>query len=135
MTFKNPDKMKKEDLYNITLDEAMMLTGFGKYNILHMLMAGLILMGMIMQSLAMGYILPAAQCDLELTLSQRGWLSATPFLAIILTSFFWGWLADTRGRRPVMMYSMLLSVIFAVIASFAPDMISFGVLIFLSAIL
>lgn len=56
------------------------ISGFGKYNILHMLMSGIILLGMIMQSLALGYILPAAQCDLELTLPQRGWLSAIPFL-------------------------------------------------------
>lgn len=55
-------------------------TGFGIYNISHMLMSGVILLGMIMQSLALGYILPAAQCDLDLTLQQRGWLSAIPFL-------------------------------------------------------
>ncbi|KOB68762.1 SV2-like protein 1 [Operophtera brumata] len=54
--------------------------------------------------------------------------------AIFILTSVWGWLADTRGRRPVMIYFMLLSVIFAVIASFAPDMISFGVLLFLSAI-
>ncbi|KOB69130.1 SV2-like protein 1, partial [Operophtera brumata] len=99
-----------------------------------MLMTGLILMGMIMQSLAMGYVLPAAQCDLELTLKQRGWLSAIPFLAIILTSYFWGWLADTKGRRPAMLYSMLFSVVFTIFASFAPDLISFAILVFLSAV-
>lgn len=64
--------------------------GFGAYNILHMLMTGMILMGMIMQSLAMGYVLPAAQCDLELTLKQRGWLSAIPFLGWFLFFFILG---------------------------------------------
>lgn len=61
-------------------DEHIKISGFGVYNILHMLMSGVILMGMIMQSLALGYILPVAQCDLKLTLQQRGWLSAIPFL-------------------------------------------------------
>ncbi|KAJ8724631.1 hypothetical protein PYW08_016105 [Mythimna loreyi] len=125
---------EKVDKTATSLDEAMMLSGFGMYNICHMLMSGVILLGMIMQSLALGYILPAAQCDLELTLQQRGWLSAIPFLAIILTSYFWGWLADTQGRRPVMLFSMLISAIFSAFASFAPDVISFGVLIFMSAI-
>ncbi|CAH0582861.1 unnamed protein product [Chrysodeixis includens] len=125
---------KRGDSTAATLDEAMLLSGFGLYNILHMLMSGLILMGMIMQSLALGYILPAAQCDLELSLQQRGWLSAIPFLAIILTSYFWGWLADTRGRRPVMLFSMLVSAVFSAFASFAPEVISFGVLLFLSAV-
>ncbi|XP_026727163.1 synaptic vesicle glycoprotein 2C-like isoform X2 [Trichoplusia ni] len=125
---------KKGDSTAVSLDEAMLLSGFGLYNILHMLMSGLILMGMIMQSLALGYILPAAQCDLELSLQQRGWLSAIPFLAIILTSYFWGWLADTRGRRPVMLFSMLVSAIFSAFASFAPEVVSFSVLLFLSAV-
>uniref|UniRef100_A0A2A4JKW1 Major facilitator superfamily (MFS) profile domain-containing protein n=2 Tax=Heliothis virescens TaxID=7102 RepID=A0A2A4JKW1_HELVI len=124
----------KADRSAATLDDAMLLSGFGMYNILHMLMSGVILLGMIMQSLALGYILPAAQCDLELTLQQRGWLSAIPFLAIILTSYFWGWLADTQGRRPVMLFSMIISAVFSAFASFAPEVISFGVLVFLSAI-
>ncbi|XP_013137719.1 PREDICTED: synaptic vesicle glycoprotein 2C-like [Papilio polytes] len=118
----------------VTLDEAMTLTGFGVYNISHMLLSGLILMGVILQNLALGYVLPAAQCDLHLSLQQRGWLAAIPFLAVILTSYFWGWLADTRGRRPVMLFSMVVSVVMSTLASFAPDIISFAVLEFLSAI-
>ncbi|XP_037867558.1 synaptic vesicle glycoprotein 2A [Bombyx mori] len=124
----------KEKTRIATLDEAMMEAGFGVYNILHMLMSGVILMGMIMQSLALGYILPVAQCDLKLTLQQRGWLSAIPFLAIILTSYFWGWLADTQGRRPVMLFSMIISAVFSVFASFSPEIISFAILQFLSAV-
>lgn len=58
--------------------------GFGIYNILHMLLSGLILMGVIMQSLVMGYVMPAAQCDLHLSLPQRGWLAAIPFLGKVL---------------------------------------------------
>lgn len=123
-----------EKISNTTLDEAMLLTGFGVYNILHMLMCGIILMGVIMQSLVLGYVMPAAQCDLALTLQQRGWLAAIPFLAIILTSYFWGYLADTQGRRPVMLVSMTLSAIFSVFTSFAPNLVSFAALQFISCI-
>ncbi|XP_049870514.1 synaptic vesicle glycoprotein 2B-like [Pectinophora gossypiella] len=118
----------------MSLDDAMMLTGFGVYNIFHMLLGGIILMGVITQSLALGYVLPAAQCDLGLTASLQGLLAATPFMAIILTSYVWGWLGDTRGRRPVMLYTMLVSVVFSVFTSFAPDTASFAVLQFLSAV-
>ncbi|XP_039750577.1 synaptic vesicle glycoprotein 2C-like isoform X2 [Pararge aegeria] len=128
------DKNAKNDPSIATLDEAMLMTGFGIYNILHMLLSGLVLMGVIMQSLVMGYVLPAAQCDLHLTLGQRGWLAAIPFLAIILTSYFWGWLADTRGRRFVMLISMMVSAVFSVLASLAPEIISFGLLSFCSSI-
>ncbi|KAH9628100.1 hypothetical protein HF086_018316 [Spodoptera exigua] len=87
----------KVDKTAASLDDAMLLSGFGIYNISHMLMSGVILLGMIMQSLALGYILPAAQCDLDLTLQQRGWLSAIPFLAIILTSYLWGCMSGSSA--------------------------------------
>ncbi|KAH9643841.1 hypothetical protein HF086_018234 [Spodoptera exigua] len=99
-----------------------------------MLMTGLILMGMIMHCLVLGYVIPAAQCDLELTSQQKGWLSALPFTAIILTSYFWGWLADTKGRRTAMLGSMFLAVVISAISSFAPNLTSFAVLQFVSAI-
>ncbi|KAL4702821.1 hypothetical protein ACJJTC_003979 [Scirpophaga incertulas] len=117
-----------------TLDEAMLLTGFGKYNLQHMLMCGMILMGMIMQSLALGYVMPAAQCDLNLTMKQRGWLGAIPFFAMILTSYFWGYLADTRGRRPVMLVTMILSILFSLLNSFSPNLIVFAILSFISSV-
>ncbi|PZC79838.1 hypothetical protein B5X24_HaOG215707 [Helicoverpa armigera] len=124
----------KRDNVIATLDEAMLLSGFGVYNILHMLMSGLMLMGMIMQCLVLGYVIPAAQCDLELTTKQKGWLSALPFTAIIITSYFWGWLADTKGRRPTMLVAMLTSTIISVISSFSPNLITLAVLQFISAI-
>ncbi|XP_075972113.1 synaptic vesicle glycoprotein 2C-like isoform X2 [Anticarsia gemmatalis] len=125
---------KKGEPTSATLDEAMLLSGFGVYNIFHMLMSGLVLMGMIIQCLVLGYVIPAAQCDLDLTTQQKGWLSAIPFAAIVLTSYFWGWWGDTQGRRSVMLYSMMGSTILSTIASFAPELISFAVLQFLSAI-
>lgn len=125
---------ERNDKITATLDEAMLLTGFGFYNIFHMLMSGLVLMGMIMQALTLGYVIPAAQCDLELTTQQKGWLTALPFTAIILTSYFWGWLADTKGRRAAMLVSMFVSVIVSVISSFAPNLASFAVLQFIAAV-
>ncbi|CAH0723970.1 unnamed protein product, partial [Brenthis ino] len=127
------EKGAKIDTSIATLEEAMVETGFGIYNIMQMLLSGLILMGVIMQSLVMGYVLPAAQCDLDLTMQQRGWLAAIPFLAIIVTSYFWGYIADTRGRRNVMMFAMVVSATMAAISSFAPEMISFGFLAFVAA--
>ncbi|XP_032516056.2 uncharacterized protein LOC116769137 [Danaus plexippus] len=127
------DKGNKNDAV-ATLDEAMLHTGFGIYNIVHMLLSGMILMGVIVQSLLMGYVMPAAQCDLGLSLQQRGWLAAIPFLAIILTSYMWGWLADTRGRRFVMLLSMVLSALFGIVSSFAPNVLTFGLLSFLASV-
>ncbi|XP_026747521.1 organic cation/carnitine transporter 7-like [Trichoplusia ni] len=117
-----------------TLDEAMLLSGFGIFNIVHMIMSGLMLMGMITLSLVLGFVIPAAQCDLELTMFQKSWLSAIPFAAIIVSSYFWGWIADTKGRRPSMLVSMVLSIIGTLLTSFAPNLISFAILQFITGI-
>ncbi|KAI8421231.1 hypothetical protein MSG28_008293 [Choristoneura fumiferana] len=65
-----------------TEQEAMRVASsvsLGLYNILHMLLSGLILMGVIMQTLSLGYVIPAAQCDLNVGLENKGWLAALPF--------------------------------------------------------
>ncbi|CAG9120806.1 unnamed protein product [Plutella xylostella] len=76
----NGIKEKEKIANSATLDEAMLLTGFGLYNITNMLLSGLILMGMIMETLGLSYVIPAAQCDLDLSLAQKGWLAAIPFV-------------------------------------------------------
>lgn len=37
---------------------------------------------MIFETLGLSYIIPAGQCDLELTLTQKGWLGAIPFIGM-----------------------------------------------------
>lgn len=133
-TKEDKDKDEKSSNNTGTLDEAMMLTGFGKYNIKNMLLSGIILMGMIMETLGLSYVMPAAQCDLELSQQQKGWLGAIPFVAIILTSHMWGWLADTKGRKPIMLISMTISVILSALSSFSPNLIVFAVLRFLACV-
>jgi MFS transporter, VNT family, synaptic vesicle glycoprotein 2 len=41
------------------------------------------------------------------------------FLGIVVSSHFWGYLADTRGRRKVILYTVLLSNLCTLIASVA----------------
>ncbi|GBP21583.1 Synaptic vesicle glycoprotein 2A [Eumeta japonica] len=100
-----------------------------------MLFSGLILMGMIMETLGLSYVIPAAQCDLQLTLQQKGWLAAIPFVAIIVTSHFWGWVADTKGRRSMMLATMVVSVVLSTLSSFSPNLIVFSILRFLACVL
>ncbi|KAG7310148.1 hypothetical protein JYU34_004701 [Plutella xylostella] len=130
----NGIKEKEKIANSATLDEAMLLTGFGLYNITNMLLSGLILMGMIMETLGLSYVIPAAQCDLDLSLAQKGWLAAIPFVAIIITSHLWGWLADTQGRRPTMLATMAVSIVLSILSSFSPNLAVFAVLQFFACV-
>lgn len=54
--------------------------GFGKVQILVTLCCGLIVMEVITESMMMSIIMPAAQCDLKLTSTDKGILSTAVFL-------------------------------------------------------
>ncbi|KAK3925399.1 Synaptic vesicle glycoprotein 2B [Frankliniella fusca] len=51
------------------------------------------------------YALPAAQCDLQFSAMERGWINASLFFGMISTAFVWGALSDKLGRK----YPLVLS--------------------------
>lgn len=72
-------------------------------------MTGSSILGAAIENVNISYIMPFAKCDLKLTIGQQGALSSMSFLATISTSFFWGFLADTWGRRKVMSVAAFFS--------------------------
>lgn len=78
-------------------------------------------MSVITETMGMMFIIPAAQCDLQLSLTEKGVLSAISFLGVVSSSHLWGFLADTRGRRIVLLLSMGSSFFFTLVSSIVPD--------------
>lgn len=95
--------------------------GYGLFNIIILLSAGLCLMVVIIETMGMMFVIPAAQCDLDLTLDQKSLLSAISFLGVVSSSLLWGFLADTRGRKNVLFVSMVTSFATTFVASFVPQ--------------
>ncbi|XP_066254429.1 synaptic vesicle glycoprotein 2A-like [Euwallacea similis] len=96
---------KETKLYS----EAVTLTGYGKYNLFVILATGGCLMCVIVESMNMSFIIPAAQCDLNLSLSSKGLLVSITFLGIITTSYFWGFMADAHGRKNILVFCLITS--------------------------
>lgn len=55
--------------------------------------------------------------------------------AIILTSHIWGYLADTKGRKKILAFSMAVGSFFSVLSSFSPDLVTFAALRFIAGLL
>ncbi|XP_045467528.1 synaptic vesicle glycoprotein 2B-like isoform X2 [Harmonia axyridis] len=68
-------------------------------------------MCVIIETMSMMFIVPAAKCDLDLSLFQQGLLSSISFFGVVSFSYIWGFLADTRGRLGILKISLFTSFI------------------------
>lgn len=105
----------------VKLDDALLMTKFGIYNLFLITISGTILASVLLETLGISYVLPVAECDLLLTTKEKGVLSAISFAGIISSSHLWGFLADTRGRKTVILPTLFLAFASTVISSFTTN--------------
>lgn len=98
-------------------DAAIEATEYGLYNYLLLLAVFPAGWANIFDTTTMSYILPSAECDLELTLNQKGLLNAVIYTGIITSAFFWGFLADTKGRWSLLVIGYLTDSICNILSS------------------
>ncbi|EEZ97916.1 synaptic vesicle glycoprotein 2A-like [Tribolium castaneum] len=127
-------KITAEKFKNVEFEEALEHTGFGKYNLALILICGLTLYGVNSEAYAVGYVLPSAECDLELDTYMKGILTSTNFIGITGTCCIWGYLSDTKGRKSVLTISLILAFVCSVAAAFVPSFWGFAILRFCNGI-
>ncbi|XP_063988372.1 synaptic vesicle glycoprotein 2B-like isoform X2 [Diachasmimorpha longicaudata] len=111
---------------------AVTFTGFGKYNIKVLLLCGLIYMNTGFSISSVGLILPSAACDFQLTTIDKGRISATPTLGMIIGAYFWGCLADLVGRKKALLTSTISYAFCEIISSVVSNYWGFLLLKFFS---
>lgn len=111
-----------------TYEEALVSIGFGRVQLYVLIVSGICLMAVINETVGMSIISLSSLCDLETDTQKRAILSATGFIGIFLSSHMWGYLADTTGRRNVMMISVFISNVFSLLSMFASNYWTFVVL-------
>ncbi|KAL0831767.1 hypothetical protein ABMA28_001306 [Loxostege sticticalis] len=127
------DVEKKKPLNAASIEEALTLTGFGKYNFSLLLVCSWTLQAMGMDLFGTSFVVAAAVCDLELTMSQRALLTAMPLVGVVTGAQLWGYVSDTKGRKLTLVLSMSVGFVFAALSSFSPDWITMAVLKLISS--
>ncbi|KAL3280315.1 hypothetical protein HHI36_017804 [Cryptolaemus montrouzieri] len=102
-------------------ETAIAETGFGKFNFFLVPIAICCSCVTLFETTTMSYVFPAAQCDLNLTLEEKGMLNAATYAGTIASAFFWGFLFDTFGRRKLLMIGYLLDGIIDILSGFSPN--------------
>ncbi|XP_073952752.1 synaptic vesicle glycoprotein 2B-like [Choristoneura fumiferana] len=109
-----------EKIVKVPFEEALNQTGFGKFNFSMTVVCGLMIIAMVFESLSVSYLVPASACELNTTTVQQGLIAAVPLVGIIASSHIWGYLADTRGRRKILQFSLILGFATGALSALSP---------------
>jgi MFS family permease len=120
--------MKVSGKSSVEFEEAIKRCGFGKFNYVLIVLCGSLMGCGFIELTSVNFIMPVAECDLNLSTSDKGILSAIGYVGVILSSHLWGFLSDTKGRRKTLIVSLLTAFFLTFISSL---MKNFWVLVFL----
>ncbi|XP_043518895.1 synaptic vesicle glycoprotein 2B-like [Frieseomelitta varia] len=112
-------------------EKAIKLCGYGKFHYGFLLLCGAMFICVGFQNGINAYILPSAECDLGLTSEQKGLLNVAFLLGGVISSLFWGVLADAYGRKHILLFTLLSDSILSIGGSFSQ---SFKVLLIFRAL-
>ncbi|XP_075924017.1 synaptic vesicle glycoprotein 2B-like isoform X2 [Petromyzon marinus] len=106
-------------------EEALEHTGFGRFHAWLLVACGWANASDAVEILCVSFLLPTARCDLHLSTADMGWLTACMFIGMMMGGCVWGALADSSGRRKVLVYSLAVNGIFSALSSLAPSFLLF----------
>ncbi|XP_056271623.1 synaptic vesicle glycoprotein 2C [Pseudoliparis swirei] len=118
----------------LTYEEAVEEAGFGWFHWLLLVVCGWANASDAVEILCVSFLLPTARCDLLLSSSDMGLLTSSIFLGMMVGGYTWGYLADQRGRRRVLVVSLAVNGVFGGLASVAPWFWLFLLLRFISGV-
>lgn len=60
-----------------------------------LLVCGFGMMGVVVENVNIGFVLPYIRCEMDISTTEQGFLNSVGYIGIVLSSHFWGFLADT----------------------------------------
>ncbi|KAK5650374.1 hypothetical protein RI129_001403 [Pyrocoelia pectoralis] len=100
-------------------EEAITAVGFGRYNVMLILTLIPSAFATSFSTSAMSYVFPIAQCDLNLTLDNKGMLNSVTYFGMLSSGFLSGFLTDTLGRKKLMIYVFILDGFVVILCAFS----------------
>ncbi|XP_017057402.1 synaptic vesicle glycoprotein 2A isoform X2 [Drosophila ficusphila] len=115
------DRAKENAEEPADFEAAIAECGFGLFNLFILCSAIPCLTAMVFSASALSYVMPSAECDLDLSIVDKGLLHAVTYAGMIISAIPWGFVADTVGRRPVLISGGWLDGFFVLCASFSQN--------------
>ncbi|KAL0124803.1 hypothetical protein PUN28_006574 [Cardiocondyla obscurior] len=100
-------------------ERAMEICGNGRYQYTFLLVCGVIFICVGCQNGVNAYILPSAECDLNMRSEEKGLLNVAFLIGSVISALFWGVFAGAYGRRNILLLNLFADSIVTLIASFS----------------
>ncbi|XP_075225473.1 synaptic vesicle glycoprotein 2C-like [Lycorma delicatula] len=104
----------------VTFEEALESAGTGRFQFFVIIVGGFMLLSSYVAVGAVAFILPAAQCDLNMDSEAKGRLASIGFLGLIISCHLWGFLSDTLGRRYILLRCLIGDGLLCILTSLIP---------------
>ncbi|GJN20728.1 hypothetical protein PR202_gb08139 [Eleusine coracana subsp. coracana] len=130
----------EEQSASYTVDDALLLSGFGRFQISILAYAGIGLIAEAMEMMLLSFVGPSVQLEWKLTSHQESMITSVVFVGMLIGAYSWGVVSDNYGRRQVQsftftmrgfLFTAIMTSSAGFLSSFAPNYLSLMFLRFL----
>jgi len=104
-----------------TYDEALEAIGFGYFQKRVFALTGAVWFADAMEVMLLTFLIPELEDDWDISSLEAGSLGAVVFAGMFLGAWALAIMSDTYGRRPVMIFSLLVVAIFGLMSAFSSN--------------
>uniref|UniRef100_A0A0D3FZZ5 Major facilitator superfamily (MFS) profile domain-containing protein n=2 Tax=Oryza TaxID=4527 RepID=A0A0D3FZZ5_9ORYZ len=91
--------MEEDQSATYSVDDALLSSGFGRYQILILSYAGVGLIAEAMEMMLLSFVGPSVQLEWKLTSHQESMITSVVFVGMLIGAYTWGVVSDNYGRR------------------------------------
>ncbi|XP_062201189.1 organic cation/carnitine transporter 7-like isoform X4 [Phragmites australis] len=96
-------EMEEGQSATYTVDDALLSSGFGKFQISILSYAGIGLIAEAMEMMLLSFVGPSVQLEWKLTSHQESMITSVVFVGMLIGAYSWGVVSDNYGRRQTVM--------------------------------
>ncbi|KAJ8766660.1 hypothetical protein K2173_001180 [Erythroxylum novogranatense] len=113
--------MATEEGPSYTVDEALEALGFGKFQVLVLVYAGMGWVSDAMEMMILSFVGSAVRSQWKLNANQESLITTVVFAGLLVGSFSWGQVSDIFGRRRGYLVTALVTSVAGLLSSFSPN--------------